>query len=154
MRLLILSCSAAKRLDAHALPAIERYDGPAYRLIRKYLRECSAQRQCLDILIVSAEFGLLMGDAAIPFYDRRMDLQRANEVRPLLQQQAASLLADRPVYATTCTNLGELYARAVVWDDITSRCGITRFGTVTHIHGAIGQRLHQLKRWLEAANAP
>jgi hypothetical protein len=105
MRLLILSCSATKRLDAHSLPAVERYDGPAYRLTRKYVRECPAQRQCLDILIVSAEFGLLTGDALIPLYDRRMDAQRASALRPLLQQQMVSLLADRPAYAATCTNL-------------------------------------------------
>jgi hypothetical protein len=83
-----------------------------------------------------------------------MDKQRANELRPLLLQQMATFLADRPAYVATCTNLGKLYSRALVWDDITSRCGTTRFGTVTHIHGAIGQRLHQLKRWLEVADAP
>jgi len=34
-RLLILACSARKRLDRSALPAIERYDGVNFRILKK-----------------------------------------------------------------------------------------------------------------------
>ena len=34
-RLLIVACSRAKRPDAGSLPAIDRYDGPAFRLLRR-----------------------------------------------------------------------------------------------------------------------
>jgi hypothetical protein len=38
-RLLILACSARKRLDKSALPAIERYDGVNFRVLKKLQRE-------------------------------------------------------------------------------------------------------------------
>jgi len=39
-RLLILSCSQRKRPDPSLLPAIERYNGPPFQVLRRYLREC------------------------------------------------------------------------------------------------------------------
>jgi hypothetical protein len=38
-RLLILACSARKRLDKSALPAIERYDSVNFRILKKLQRE-------------------------------------------------------------------------------------------------------------------
>lgn len=54
-RLLILSCSRRKRLDTDLLPAIERYDGPAFRVLRRFLRERPFEAP--DVLILSAEHG-------------------------------------------------------------------------------------------------
>ena len=38
-RLLILGCADRKRDSSGLLPALDRYDGPAYRMIRNFLRE-------------------------------------------------------------------------------------------------------------------
>jgi hypothetical protein len=38
-RMLILACSRRKRPDEGLLPAIERYDGPAFRVLRRFLRK-------------------------------------------------------------------------------------------------------------------
>ncbi len=38
-RLLILACSARKRLETRALPAIERYDGVNFRVLKTLQRE-------------------------------------------------------------------------------------------------------------------
>ena len=38
-RLLILGCADRKRDSSGLLPALDRYDGPAYRVIRNFLRE-------------------------------------------------------------------------------------------------------------------
>ncbi len=38
-RLLVLACSARKRFEACALPAIERYDGVNFRILKKLQRE-------------------------------------------------------------------------------------------------------------------
>ena len=43
-RLLILSCSQRKRPDRVLLPALERYDGPVFRMLRKFLRSCPAHK--------------------------------------------------------------------------------------------------------------
>ena len=36
-KLLLISCSQRKREDEGLLPAIDRYDGPAYRCLRKMI---------------------------------------------------------------------------------------------------------------------
>ena len=55
--MLILACSRRKRPDDGLLPAIERYDGPAFRVLRRYLRERPAGAP--DVFILSAEHGLI-----------------------------------------------------------------------------------------------
>jgi hypothetical protein len=154
MRLLFLACSATKRPDAGLLPAIDRYDGPAFRLLRKHLRAHTGAAGTLDMLILSAEFGLIAADTLIPCYDRRMDAWRAIELRPQVRAQAQSLLSSRPSYTATLTNLGKVYTYTLTWDEATTPLlGRLRFGIVTHAQGRIGQRLQQMKRWLEAGDA-
>jgi hypothetical protein len=60
-RLLILSCSQRKAPWEGDLPALDRYDGPAFRVLRKYLRTHSDDS--LAILILSAKFGLIEAEA-------------------------------------------------------------------------------------------
>ncbi len=62
-RLLILSCSRRKRLDKDLLPAVERYDGPAFRVLRRFLREMPFEAP--DVPILSAEYGLIPHDLPI-----------------------------------------------------------------------------------------
>lgn len=81
-RLLILSCSKAKTADDGLLPAIDRYDGPTFRVLRRYLRE--RPDPALQVYVLSAEFGLIAGDHPIPSYDREMTEARAQELRPLV----------------------------------------------------------------------
>ena len=56
-RLLIMACSARKRATEDLLPAIDRYDGPAFRVLRKYLSH--AERPGLTVMILSAKYCLL-----------------------------------------------------------------------------------------------
>src|ERR687889_181325 len=81
-RMLILACSRRKRSDERLLPAIERYDGPAFRVLRRFLREGSANAQ--SVLILSAEYGLIAHNLRIAAYDRVMTPARARELRPLI----------------------------------------------------------------------
>jgi hypothetical protein len=78
-RLLLLACSERKRLNPGQLPAIERYDGPAYRVLRRYVQ--SAPHEIPDIYILSAQYGLIPGNQPIPAYDQLMTTERANELR-------------------------------------------------------------------------
>jgi hypothetical protein len=48
-QLLVLSCSQRKLPNPEPLPALERYDGPAFRVLRKFLRESPSKAQILDI---------------------------------------------------------------------------------------------------------
>jgi len=69
-RLLILSCSRKKKTTYQSLPALERYDGPSFRVVRKFINECPAEARSLDIRILSAKFGLIRADQPIAWYDR------------------------------------------------------------------------------------
>jgi len=80
-RLLILACSRRKRSDPELLPALERYDGPTFRVVRKFLRDSPDRAEALDIAVLSAEFGLISADQRMPDYDRRMTAPRAYELR-------------------------------------------------------------------------
>ena len=66
-RLLILSCSQRKHTSLDPLPAIERYDGPLFKVLRRFLRESSHQARDLDVFILSAAYGLIPGGLSNPF---------------------------------------------------------------------------------------
>jgi hypothetical protein len=59
-RLLILACSQRKNPARGKLPAIDRYDGPAFRVLRKYSRDSAANLP--TVLILSAKHGLIAAD--------------------------------------------------------------------------------------------
>lgn len=141
MRLLILSCSATKRTEPGLLPALTRYDGSAYRLLRKALREL-AEDAHPRVAILSAAFGLIADDTPIPWYDRRMDPTRAAALAPAVQRELDTMLADGP--GEVFVNLGRAYLPAI---------GAVPAGPwrVSYAHGGIGERLGQLRCWLYAA---
>ncbi|SKB15099.1 hypothetical protein PL11201_690120 [Planktothrix sp. PCC 11201] len=64
------------------LPAIERYNGVAFRVVRKFLQEQTTDY--LDIFILSAKFGLIPAYQLIPNYDQKMDRVRSQELKPLV----------------------------------------------------------------------
>lgn len=73
-RLLLLSCSATKRPDPDLMPAIERYDGPVYRVVRAFRAE---GRRLPKIRILSAHYGLIEPGHPIRDYDARMTPEAA-----------------------------------------------------------------------------
>ena len=78
-RLLILSCSQRKRPDPGLLPAIERYDGPAFRVLRKYRRSKDARLPLT--LVLSARYGLIQADQLLPGYDQVMNRRAAQAIQ-------------------------------------------------------------------------
>jgi len=70
--LVILGCSQKKLTSAGVLPAIERYNGPTYQVLRSFLRH-SAWPGSLSVGVLSARYGLIGGLAPIEYYDQRMD---------------------------------------------------------------------------------
>lgn len=132
--LLILACSATKRPEPHPLPAIDRYDGPFYRVLRKAVRERAGLGDQLHILILSAQHGILAADNLILNYDRRMDRGRAQELAPDVA------LALAPYWPPAYVEVGQTYRAALPpppWP-----------AAVVVGHGGIGERLAQLRRWL------
>ena len=60
-KLLILGCAGRKRDSDGLLPALDRYDGPSYRVVRKFLREYRWPED-VSIAVLSAEHGLLSAE--------------------------------------------------------------------------------------------
>src|SRR5437879_513915 len=106
MRLLLVSCSATKRHDIELLPALERYQGPTYRVIK------GNRPPHLTIWIVSAEFGLIAETEKIPDYDKKLTAKHAQELAPVVSAALDDLL-DRTNYQEMFINLGRLYAQTL-----------------------------------------
>jgi hypothetical protein len=83
-RLLILSCTERKRHDLDLLPAVERYDGPAFRLLRGFRKQTS---ESLEVYILPAQFGLIDCEEPIPYYDQMMTPHRATEPEPQIGER-------------------------------------------------------------------
>ncbi len=75
-KLLILGCSERKRESPESLPALDRYDGPSYRILRRFLREFLWPRD-VSIAVLSAKYGLFGVLKAIDHYNTRMDQDTA-----------------------------------------------------------------------------
>lgn len=71
-RLLVIPCSKEKSDIATAIPAIERYRGRVFSVIQN-VRSSSAALENVDILILSAKYGLISESELILLYDQRMN---------------------------------------------------------------------------------
>ncbi len=141
-RCLILGCSQAKRGDDTLLPAIERYNGPTFRVVRRFLADADSALQDVDIYVLSAQYGLIAATEYIANYDRRITEARADELRPQV------LARMREILDQGCTemffSMGQLYLRALNgFED-----WVTDSTQVTISRAATGKRLTELKRWL------
>jgi Family of unknown function (DUF6884) len=139
--MLILACSRRKRSDERLLPAIERYDGPAFRVLRRFLREGSANAP--SVLILSAEYGLIAHNLRIAAYDRVMSPARARELRPLVLAKLNRIFStqapqDILVFA------GRSYLTALGTDGASPIAGYE----VRVCRGTLGRKLSELHDWL------
>lgn len=141
-RLLILSCSQRKHTSYEPLPAIERYNGPFYFVLRRFLRECPREASLLDVYILSAAYGLIPGDFPIPWYNRKMDLSRAVGLQPQVNRTFSQLL--RCNYASICFVLGSTYLKAFE----SARDLVPDHTESIVAYGRIGNKLAHLKAWL------
>lgn len=149
-RLLVLACSKHKRTGQNFLPAIERYDGPMFRLLRRYLSQTLVKPQ---VYVLSAEYGLIEGGQHIPNYDCPMTPQRAQALRPQIAPALRRILADKVcdgrVRRDVFLNLGRKYREAVgdayEW--------MSHEHNVTCATGSLGSRLTHMHAWLYGAQS-
>jgi len=136
--LLILSCSKRKRPDPGLLPAIERYDGVNFRVLRKVIRE--KPLSCLDVLVISAKYGLLEADTPIEDYNEKLTKRRALELVSEVSQRLDQYLSAG--YLEVYVNLGQLY-----WITLSKSRLLSKM-TVLSAYGSIGLRMSQMRSWL------
>lgn len=140
--LLIISCSGSKERRAGLMPAIQRYTGAWYGVINKLNREGKFPGN-LDILIISAKYGLICSDEPIADYDRRMDSSRAKELNNSIIGNLKKTL-ENAEYESILINMGKDYMEAirrieeVVPDSVK----------ISMLSGTIGPRKRDLKEWI------
>ena len=146
--LLIISCSQRKVETDGLLPAIDRYDGPTYRSLRKF-RDTNLDNKFpnnLRILILSAKFGLIHPETEIPAYDLKMTAGRAEEIRHEVKLDLYHCLHFYKIayggMDQVFINLGKNYRRTLEG---------FHWGTIATMEasGGIGLKTQQMKAWLE-----
>jgi cytoplasmic iron level regulating protein YaaA (DUF328/UPF0246 family) len=109
--LLIIACSQRKRPDPGRLPAIERYDGVNFRVLQKAKRERYLPDN-LDILILSAKYGLIEATTPIENYGLKMTKQRAMELQTEVSRDLDNYLS-KTRYDEIFVNLGKAYLTTI-----------------------------------------
>ena len=141
--LLIVACSQRKRSDPYLLPAIERYDGGNFRVLRKAMQE-GYWLQNIDVLVLSAKYGLIDASTFIADYDQRMNRERARELKTQTIQILQSY-ATRGRYREVYVELGQNYYFAV--DGLSN---LFQDSLIIYAEGRVGERQAQLKNWIVA----
>jgi hypothetical protein len=138
--LLILSCSQRKRRDPGLLPAIERYDGVNFRVLRKLRRE-DAWPDNLEVLIVSAKYGLLKENDDIEYYEQKMTGERAIELQDSVGGKLGAIVRDKG-YQEIFVNLGKGYL------PVLGDCEALADMKVVYASGGIGHKMAQMRKWI------
>jgi hypothetical protein len=144
-KLLVIGCSQTKRNAEGLLPAIDRYDGSSYRVLRSFLR----RRQwpsSLSVAVLSARYGLVGGFTEIEDYDERMTAGRAEEWAPVCGETLGKW-SER--HESIHFSLGKDYLPAVMPAIKNRLCRETEI-----FEGPIGIKLSQIKTFLEETRAP
>ncbi len=141
-RLLILSCSQRKHTSDEPLPAIERYNGPLFFVLRRFLRECPGEARQLDVYILSAAYGLIPADFQTEFYDQKMNLSRVVKLQSHIKRTFSDIL--RTNYTSICFVLGKTYLK--VFEGLQDLIPTSTESVVAD--GPIGKKQTELKRWL------
>ena len=128
-RLLILSCSDRKKADRAR--AIDLYDGPAFRVVRKYLKT----KDGVAVKILSAKYGLISQDEIIDTYDQKMTTENAKMYRKRYIKEIRLL---ENSFKDAFFFGGKLYQSVVSQSDI--KCS----------EGKIGEKIGKLKTWLNS----
>ncbi|NUC74769.1 hypothetical protein HTZ84_21130 [Haloterrigena sp. SYSU A558-1] len=136
--LLVQSCSKSKNRPGKPVKPLELYSGYFFKIIKKAIREGEFQ-DTIDICVLSAEHGLVDATDKIAYYDRRMTVERATDLRPDVTAELRSRVTAHE-YDHVIFNLGAEYRHAV--GDLSDLRASVRY-----IDGeGIGQKGHALKR--------
>ena len=134
--LLILPCSKRKK-NLPMAEAIELYDGPFYQIFRKH------KRANIDVLILSAKYGLIEGTDIILPYDLRMTPEIARNKKKDVQCKLKHHLESNK-YHKVLINLGKSYR--IVIEDCDFQ--VDHNLSPEFLEGPIGIRNSGLKKWL------
>jgi hypothetical protein len=141
--LVILGCSQRKAHTSRLLPAIDRYDGPAFRVLRKYNREETGNS--VEACVLSARFGLVPGNLPLPLYDCELPQIDRTALRTQVEQQFKRTM-DEVQPQRLFVSLGCQYLPLIA-EPLTREVAPASLVIAT---GGIGGRASRLVRWLKS----
>jgi hypothetical protein len=143
--LLVMACSATK-IDAERAPLIDLYDGPTWRTLRAFERAHTLAG--VDVLALSAQYGLVPAEQELDNYDRRMTHGRAITLRESTERQLmAHVVAGNVTDVFVLAGKDYMPAFGNELDALEEHLGVT----VTVAAGGIGHKMAALKAWLKSA---
>lgn len=140
--LMIISCSDKKNLQQGLLPAIQRYKGAWYGVINKLKKEGNLPDN-LDILIISAKYGLINSKIQIENYDQKMDYTRARELNESILSKLETIIS-MTSYESILINLGSIYMAAIFGLEKI----VPNTTKIQLLKGRIGVRKRDMKEWI------
>ena len=97
----------------------------------------------MDLLIISAKYGLIDANEVIETYDLKMTQERASELSLQIKQKLEEVLSSKH-YERIYIMLGKVYMTALNDSQSLLEDYKVELGS-----GQIGERLHTLKNWLK-----
>lgn len=140
-RLLIIGCSNKKNRFDHLDRALNVYDGPNYRSIKKMIRSNNFPDD-VQILIISAKYGMIFPNELIGYYDQKMTAKQSELLRSEMKKKLKKYVCEKN-FSECFINLGKTY-----------RDSIQDFTFPDHIipkyaEGKIGEKRSEMLQWLK-----
>lgn len=111
--LLIISCSGTKSIQSDkSLSAIKRYLGTTFFLLKSVLLNFKWPDN-LELLIVSAKYGLLSPLDYIPYYEKLITSDKVSELQNLIKSQIAEKKIIHKKYIECHINVSKYYFQAI-----------------------------------------
>ena len=146
-KLLILTTSFRRNEEiTEPIPAIERYDGVYFKILRKYLRE--GKLKDTDILIVTEKHGLIWSNDNVSFYKVQskmgflsLDEKSIEKLRHENLQRIKEILSQHR-YSEIYVNVGKEYMKLIKGFEEFVSCKLT------YAVGGLGKKASHMKNWI------
>jgi two-component sensor histidine kinase len=139
-RLLIIGCSDKKNPIIGLTSAISLYNGPNYLSLKKLKREHMFPSD-VQIVIISAKYGMIFPDQWIEKYDKKMTITRAEELKNELKRKLETYLKEKK-FEECFINLGKTYMRSI--ESVQFPLDIQKI----EAKGKIGEKRSEMLKWL------
>ncbi|MFW9914533.1 MAG: hypothetical protein ACFFGZ_02885 [Candidatus Thorarchaeota archaeon] len=140
--LLVVACSATKDNYEELLPAILRYQGMSYIPLKALLLERNWPPN-VDLLIISAKYGLLPPLQSIPHYDDRLTEETLDQRKRLVEKQLSDM--ELPGYRHCIVNVPNLYNKVCEPLEILLKSNDCQ---ITSISARMNERNDTMMQWL------
>ena len=134
--LLIISCSKNKKKFDKPMPAIMVYDGPFFKMLRKL----NLKKIEVDIMILSAKYGLIDISTPIKFYEQKMTKKISQKISKKINSKLIRIIKTRQ-YKEIFISMGKTYYSIFNLEKINT-------AKIVYAKGGIGKKLKQTREWL------